>query len=684
MTVSFASPVFTVTGGFRTGTATSATANTLTQSTATFGTAGECVRRAIWIHTGTGAGQRRIILSHTNTQVTVDQNWTTTPDATSQFIISHNLKDIYDASTANATLVASGGTASPVRDGIAHVISLGANKLVVGDGSTKTFLRFGRDTLIQTGVPAAAGPDALIRVRIGAVFQWGSYDAVVKSIADNGDWITTNAGLKFDRLALYVDDSALAECYLYGLKAATISDSNATGPTGEMALEPQANAKFEAIGCTFADFGTFRAKANGILVSECAFGYQFTGMGVYTQDLSDLTFQSRYLCLSGSSFVSAQTFRFRRPKFKPKNHNASSQGAIGAKAGHTFKLIDPTWLREVTYAQPATDTWQNGANIQELFTVNATAKTAAQAAVSGVLVSIQPTAGTQATIYNATTNGSGVITEQEVLTGKWDSTSGTSPTWPIVPAYSNYTFRFRVRAYGYLFQSGSATLSAPLVLSLLMLPNADVTMTQSAADAVAGVTVTDHGATPVSHLGGTFGITLDCGGNTLDQVYHHLQSKLASTATFQGKSGVEWHNMLFKDGANFRTEKGDYYNATTQTTTTKGVRVINFSGGSISKMETDSGAFVVPSASVTVSITNVVVGSRVLVSKTSDGSVLLSTEAAATTVSFTHTYTTDEAVTVVIRKASSAPKYQPFETGATITSAGLTVQANQQPDTIAL
>lgn len=44
--------------------------------------------KAIWIKTGTGAGQSRIIASNTGTRVVTDQNWATTPDATSTYVIS--------------------------------------------------------------------------------------------------------------------------------------------------------------------------------------------------------------------------------------------------------------------------------------------------------------------------------------------------------------------------------------------------------------------------------------------------------------------------------------------------------------------------------------------------------------------------------------------------------------------
>ena len=68
------------------GTATSATSNTLTDSTKSFGT--NALKHAfIYIYAGTGKGQDRVISSNTSTAITVTANWTTTPDTTSKYVV---------------------------------------------------------------------------------------------------------------------------------------------------------------------------------------------------------------------------------------------------------------------------------------------------------------------------------------------------------------------------------------------------------------------------------------------------------------------------------------------------------------------------------------------------------------------------------------------------------------------
>jgi len=66
-------------------TATAGGDNTLTDSAASFGELTEGT--PIYIISGTGAGQTRYVLSNTATVITVSEDWTTNPDATSEYIV---------------------------------------------------------------------------------------------------------------------------------------------------------------------------------------------------------------------------------------------------------------------------------------------------------------------------------------------------------------------------------------------------------------------------------------------------------------------------------------------------------------------------------------------------------------------------------------------------------------------
>lgn len=83
---------------YASGTATSGGTSTITDTSKTFtnGVRG----RFIYIHTGTGAGQARIIKSNTTTELTIIHAWETVPDNTSQYRICSNFEDIYQADLA--------------------------------------------------------------------------------------------------------------------------------------------------------------------------------------------------------------------------------------------------------------------------------------------------------------------------------------------------------------------------------------------------------------------------------------------------------------------------------------------------------------------------------------------------------------------------------------------------------
>lgn len=88
---------------FATGTATVGSANTLSNSAKNWAV-NQWTNSQIRITTGTGAGQIRTVASNTATAITVSANWTTNPDATSEYSIEGNDDFIYFMGNAAVTL----------------------------------------------------------------------------------------------------------------------------------------------------------------------------------------------------------------------------------------------------------------------------------------------------------------------------------------------------------------------------------------------------------------------------------------------------------------------------------------------------------------------------------------------------------------------------------------------------
>jgi hypothetical protein len=79
---------------YASGTATAGATNTLTNSSKTW-TTNQWANFQVRITAGTGRGQIRVISSNTGTALTVSTNWTTAPDATSEYVIEGDEDKLY-------------------------------------------------------------------------------------------------------------------------------------------------------------------------------------------------------------------------------------------------------------------------------------------------------------------------------------------------------------------------------------------------------------------------------------------------------------------------------------------------------------------------------------------------------------------------------------------------------------
>ena len=107
-------------------------------------------------------------------------------------------------------------------------------------------------------------------------------------------------------------------------------------------------------------------------------------------------------------------------------------------------------------------------------------------------------------------------------------------------------FPVRYRKFGYKFNELNKAYSSPVVDSVVLFVNPDVTMTEAQVEGFTGINFNHH-TIPVQEYGELFSITLDCNNYTLDETYNFLEWRLSQNSDFYGKYAMSWHNPLVRE-----------------------------------------------------------------------------------------------------------------------------------------
>jgi len=121
------------------------------------------------------------------------------------------------------------------------------------------------------------------------------------------------------------------------------------------------------------------------------------------------------------------------------------------------------------------------------------------------------------------------------------------------------------------------------------------------------ITVTDHGASPVTWNGKDFSVTItdNATPSTGTNILRELRHNFAAGGTYQGKDGFNWHDLVQVNGSKFKTVRGKLYGDTGATL--KGVRVVTSDGTTVHPdfdlFTADDGTTYAPPVVANVSIT---------------------------------------------------------------------------------
>lgn len=294
-------------------------------------------------------------------------------------------------------------------------------------------------------------------------------------------------------------------------------------------------------------------------------------------------------------------------------------------------------------------------------------------ALSDVLIRINDNLDATQTAVR-TTDGSGVASE--ILANFRRGTTSLAP------------FRIRIRKFGFFWSSLASAITDPIRQSVALLVDPNVTQTSGTAQAHTGISIVDHGASPVSWNGKNWGITIT--GNlttnsslTVDDIKHYLHYVLAQDASIGGKSsGLLWHNLI--PMSSLETERGSYG------ATNKGVRVIDQAGNpfpGLTRMQSDDATYYIPPVIVPVTITCVdtsgspIQNARVFLETAVDGVLYNDLTDVNGEITLNYTYTVGRSfINSKARKSSSPPYYKSTSISGTITSSGFSATVTMLDD----
>lgn len=185
-------------------------------------------------------------------------------------------------------------------------------------------------------------------------------------------------------------------------------------------------------------------------------------------------------------------------------------------------------------------------------------------------------------------------------------------------------------------------------------------------------TVAAYSGISVNHATDTITLTTN---RTVAQLYDYLKYDLGLTANLTEPDYVSGTLAALNIGAYNLVINGCTLTSGGTLTTTGTITLTN--GGAFIGARTDSTGTV---TSATLAVSNIVVGSRILLRRTDTQAILENQTVAGTSFSYAYLHTTNIPVEVVVRKATASPTYQEWRTTTTLVAAGVSLTANQQLD----
>ncbi len=658
MAITLSGSTILVSSGIASGTATGGSTTTLTGS----GFSSTWAGRIIFLTGGTGSGQSRAMKSATTNTITVHEAWTTTPDNTTTYIVSHDVGDI----------VGTNGAAY-VGDSRGKTVRYDAGGITIQAGAV-----FGG---LKSGLLLGASDAQLI---VSGLLQFGH--AVGSEGRDGGVISLQSHG------NAYIDMAWAGRTRLYGCSMQAQQGGVAAGTNKLVRINQNVSTtEFTAISSTFTD--VVIVQKDNTTLQKCRFVGERSGFFTGTPN----AINQNSIVFSGVLSPRVDT------GFETRGAVEFDVQYLGAAPSDPF-FSTPVFLNAFSlpngihyYANTTFPTgyaaafrWFSGGNgrIYEAYSVRPVVVDAAGAGVQDVLLSLLDASGSAGwwTSKDAsfepvktatlTTNASGTIIgtigQGEaglVIRNRWTRTS------EYVSGATNYgPFTLRVRKYGFNYiKKTSLDYTARTTETVAMVPNTLLTQTNPAT--VAAYT------------------TLE----TPQKVYDYVQYWMSLAANVAVDLDLTRSGSLINAGAlnvvidataasvfalagNTLTIKASTY--TGDMTTTGVITLAN--GATFVGTRTDANGTIAPPK--TVSVTGLTAGSRLRIYNTTTATEVVNQIVAGTSYSATYNegtgYTTGNTLTITTTWQSGTSAKLPFSTQSVVGSTGWSALVSQQNDTV--
>ena len=626
-TITYSSSRVTISGSYKSFTGSS-TSSVVTFSSGEAPAAGDVGRKIWWLKGGTSATaewQCRDIINATATTVTCHDNWVGVPTAGDTFRISSIADDIL---AAQPTAGSKTGSSSFAFAGDLELTS-GATF-----SSSDESIEWTRDG-ITAMFPLATG------TAICCGTLWGG-EGSGRQTTNGSRWsIITSSGTSLS--SLYSTSNARAEAGAVVNLFGCLIESG--GTSKKLFQRMTGPARF--IGCVmdgvmggrfyheYSEWIDCRMSGNTDATPAWSIGATFL------RDIDTIFFYRNLMAMKSFEVFGGT---LRNVTFADNNDIFNRDG----DASSVFNFIDCS-----EFTADLTD--KTGGTLNQFRSVNLLTTTSDGTPLDGVGIRINDKNDTtQGTVQFS--SGGGFV--DEILALRFQQTHGSTTMTGFAP------YRIRQRIYGYRYISLNATIDDPIRQSSEQTLDPNVTQSSSTAASHTGITLTDHGGSPVSWNGKNWGITVTCDltvnpSLNLDDLKHYLYYVIGQDSSIGGKaSGFEWHDLLPIAGT---ITQADTYGAVT-----KGVRIIDQSGNpfpGVTRMQSDDETYYDPPITYSLTISDLQSGSDVVImdasiTPTGDGTNVLQTfdAIAGTTVVYNYTFGDVSTINIGIFKSGFKPK----------------------------